>query len=72
MFTSEVKTIVDKIITYEEETYNQIWFHRLILAGGDTFPVSSGAPPFVYEGEITNTKVSQTMLDFEKMYLNLY
>ncbi|HUS99180.1 MAG TPA: C25 family cysteine peptidase [Candidatus Thermoplasmatota archaeon] len=66
---TEVITVVDKIITYEEETYNQIWFKRLILAGGDTFPVSMGAPPFVYEGEITNVKVGQTMPDFDLTYL---
>lgn len=66
---TEVSTVVNKIITYEEETYNQIWFKRLILAGGDTFPVSMGAPPFVYEGEITNIKVGQTMPDFEQTYL---
>lgn len=66
---TEVTTVVDKIIVYEEETYNQIWFKRLILAGGDTFPVSMGAPPFVYEGEITNIKVSQTMTDFDQTFL---
>ncbi|MCX6670291.1 MAG: C25 family cysteine peptidase, partial [Euryarchaeota archaeon] len=66
---TEVSTVVNKIITYEEETYNQIWFKRLILAGGDTFPVSMGAPPFVYEGEITNIKVGQTMPDFEQTFL---
>jgi hypothetical protein len=66
---TEVTTVVNKIITYEEETYNQIWFKRLILAGGDTFPVSMGAPPFIYEGEITNVKVGQTMPDFDQIYL---
>jgi hypothetical protein len=66
---TEVTTVVNKIITYEQETYDQIWFKRIILAGGDTFPVSNGAPPFVYEGEITNIKVGQTMLDFEQTYL---
>jgi hypothetical protein len=66
---TEVTTIVNKIITYEEETYNQIWFKRLVCAGGDTFPLSYGAPPFVYEGEITNIKVGQTLPDFEQTYL---
>jgi hypothetical protein len=66
---TEVTTVVNKIITYEQETYNQIWFKRLILAGGDTFPVSMGAPPFIYEGEITNVKVGQTMPDFDQTYL---
>ncbi len=66
---TELITIVNKIITYEQETYNQIWFKRIILAGGDTFPVSNGAPPFVYEGEITNLKVGQTLPDFDQTYL---
>jgi len=66
---TEVSTVVNKIIVYEEETYNQIWFKRLILAGGDTFPVSMGAPPFVYEGEITNIKVGQTLSDFDQTFL---
>jgi hypothetical protein len=66
---TEVSTVVDKIITYEEETYNQIWFKRLVCAGGDTFPVSLGGSPFVYEGEITNVKVGQTMPDFDQTYL---
>ncbi|MFA5102352.1 MAG: C25 family cysteine peptidase [Candidatus Thermoplasmatota archaeon] len=66
---TEVSIVVDKIITYEEETYNQIWFKRLVLAGGDTFPVSMGAPPNVFEGEITNIKVGQTMPDFEQKFL---
>jgi hypothetical protein len=66
---TEVVTVVNKIIVYEDETYNQIWFNRLVLAGGDTFPVSMGAPPFVYEGEITNIKVAQTMPDFQQTFL---
>jgi Peptidase family C25/Propeptide_C25 len=66
---TEVTTVVNKIITYEEETYNQIWFKRIVLAGGDTFPPCRGAPPFVYEGEITNTKVGQALPDFDQTYL---
>ncbi len=66
---TEVQTVVNKIIVYEQETYDQIWFKRLILAGGDTFPLSRGAPPFIYEGEITNIKVAQTMPEFEQTFL---
>jgi len=66
---TEVQTVVNKIIVYEQETYDQIWFKRLILAGGDTFPVSMGAPPFVYEGEITNVKVAQTLPEFAQTFL---
>ncbi len=67
--STEASTIVNKIITYEEDTYNQIWFKRIVLAGGDTFPPCRGAPPFIYEGEITNIKVGQTMPDFDQTYL---
>lgn len=66
---TELSTVISKIITYEKEAYNQIWFKRIVLAGGDTFPVWMGAPPFVYEGEITNIKVGQTLPDFAQTYL---
>ncbi|HVQ01790.1 MAG TPA: C25 family cysteine peptidase [Candidatus Thermoplasmatota archaeon] len=66
---SEVNTVVNKIIIYEEQTATQIWFKHMILCGGDTFPLSRGAPPFVYEGEITNTAVGQTLPDFSQTYL---
>lgn len=66
---NEVTTVVNKIITYEQETASQIWFKRIVLAGGDTFPSYRGAPPFVYEGEITNTKVGQTLPSFAQTYL---
>jgi hypothetical protein len=66
---AEVTTMVNKIITYEKETFNQTWFKRIVLAGGDTFPLCRGAPPFVYEGEITNTYVGQALPDFNQTYL---
>jgi hypothetical protein len=66
---NEVTTVVSKIITYEEQAATQIWFKRIILCGGDTFPVGRGAPPFIYEGEITNTAVGQTLPSFAQTYL---
>lgn len=65
----DVEIVVDKIINYEEKTFDQIWFKRIVLAGGDTFPPAKGAPPFVYEGEITNMKVMQQLPDFEHIVL---
>lgn len=65
----ELTSIVSKIITYEEATYNQIWFKKIILAGGDTFPLSKFSPPFIYEGEITNKKVGQQLPGFEQVKL---
>jgi len=66
---ADVTTLVNKIITYETETYNQSWFKRIVLCGGDTFPLCKGAPPFVYEGEITNSFVGQALPDFQQTYL---
>lgn len=65
----ELITMINKIITYEIVTYNQIWFQKIILIGGDTFPLTKGSPPNVFEGEITNIKVSQQLPDFEKVFL---
>ena len=65
----ELDIVVDKIITYEKETYEQSWFKKIILAGGDTFPPAKGSVPFVYEGEITNDKVAEQLPDFEKTRL---
>lgn len=65
----EVEIVVDKIIHYEENTYNQIWFKRIVLAGGDTFPPGKGAASFVYEGEITNKKVVQQLPGSEHIKL---
>ena len=66
---SEVDISVNKIINYEEKTYDQLWFKKIVLAGGDTFPPGKGALPFVYEGEITNRKVAQQLPDFEHIKL---
>ncbi len=53
--TEEVKDIVQKIIYYETNTYDSEWFKKMILVGGDTFPVKnlSDADSKFYEGEIS-------------------
>ena len=65
----ELTTVVNKIITYEESTYDQTWFKKIILVGGDTFPLAKLSPPFVYEGEITNKKVGQQLSEFGQVKL---
>ena len=65
----EVNTVVEKIINYEKYTYDSLWFKKIILAGGDTFPPSKNSEPFVYEGEITNQKVAQELDDFQQIKL---
>lgn len=57
----EVKVMVNKIITYENTTYNKQWFNRMVVVAGDTYPegyYNFSTPTF--EGE-ENT---QTALDY--------
>jgi len=46
----EVKTMINKIITYETETDYDEWFHQFVVAGGDTYSEARG-----YEGDIFNS-----------------
>lgn len=58
----EVETVVEKIITYEEnEACTQDWFTNLLVAGGDTFP---GDDDLISEGEYTNEKIMNIMDTF--------
>jgi Peptidase family C25/Propeptide_C25 len=61
---AEVKTVVNKIIHYETETYGQSWFKNIILVGGDTFPGEGGN-----EGEEQNQITEQIMSDFTPIQL---
>ena len=67
---TELNIVINKIITYESETYGTDWFKQIILAGGDTFPpFYHGADEDVFEGEITNTYVAQNLPGFENILL---
>ena len=63
--TNEVKTVVEKIITYETTAYGKSWFNQMVVVGGDTFPDYTG-----YEGEATCDVASSYMNDFtiKKLY----
>lgn len=65
----EVDTMVRKIITYENETYDTVWSKKIILAGGDTFPPAKFSRFNHFEGEITNTQVAQQIPDFDAVKL---
>ena len=57
----EVTTVVNKIIHYEDAAYGKEWFNKLILMGGDTFPIWNN----IAEGEIVNQYVEDATPDFE-------
>jgi hypothetical protein len=56
---SEVRTVVNKIITYETMNHNPFWSKKMIVVGGDTVP----NPADYYEGEIETTASSDLMKD---------
>ena len=57
----EVKTVVNKIINYENNAHGTDWFNRLVLMGGDTFPKWND----IAEGEVVNDYVASVMHDFQ-------
>lgn len=58
----EVIDIVQKIIHYENNAFNQDWFNKILLVGGDTNP--GVGEPFPYEGEENCEWILQYMNDF--------
>jgi len=56
---TEVETVVDKIIHYEDYTYGEDWYYNMIYIGGNTFQWSPGN-----EGEEINEMVMDIMTDF--------
>jgi len=77
---AEVATVVDKIITYENNTVGQAWFNNLIVCGGDdarsmlvelSFPFLLKRLGFpVFEGEYLGNAAAKTLSDFtvKKIY----
>jgi len=61
--TKEVKTLVKKIITYEETTADPAWFNTMVVIGGDTFNDVGGTN--FYEGEVENQKALEYMTGFD-------
>jgi len=69
MFKSEVKTMVDKIITYENTTAGKDWFNRMVVAGGDTYDKSDEGGTNYTEGEEVTGKALEIMPQFTPVKL---
>jgi hypothetical protein len=63
---SEIKTVVDKIITYETTTAGTQWFKKIVGVGGDSAPMADD--PW-YEGEEENKLAFEYMTGFETIKL---
>ena len=69
MFGFEVRTMVDKIIDYELNTYNSDWFNTMLVCGGDTFDKSWEGGTDFNEGEEANEKALEYMTGFSPVRL---
>ncbi len=72
----EVKVLVDKIISYENEGFNQSWFKKLLVCGGDTSTGLLMSLPELFlcggialEGEYKGEKVIDIMKGFTPIRL---
>lgn len=64
MFKSEVKTMVNKIIDYENTTHGSDWFNRIVVVGGDTFDKSWEGGTNYNEGEVATEKALEFLPGF--------
>ena len=63
--TTQVTTIVNKIIKYEnDKAYTQSWFNNIVVIGGDTIPESYGDDSDTDEGERVNQFILDRMQGF--------
>ncbi len=60
----EVRIMVNKIITYERNTYGKPWFKKIAVVAGDTFREND-----IYEGEENSKLVLENMSNFEPIKL---
>ena len=66
---AEVKIMVNKIIEYEDTTYNSEWFHRMVVVAGDTYPEIDNPLWKGYEGEIYGDLAIENMSGFTPIRL---
>jgi len=50
--TNEVKTVVEKIIQYEQTAADPTWFNNIVVVGGDSFDDRPPLGQDYYEGEV--------------------
>ena len=65
MYGFEVRTLVEKIIDYEENAYGSDWFNKMIVVGGDTFDKNWEEGTDYNEGEEANEKALEIMEGFD-------
>jgi len=73
-YKSEIKTVVDKIIDYENNA-DDSWFKKAVLIAGDGGPPARGYAPGIYEDELECDFVADMLennsFNVEKLYTSL-
>ena len=73
-YKSEIKTVVDKIINYENNA-DDSWFKKAVVIGGDGGPPARGYAPGIYEDELECDLVADMLenngFNVEKLYTSL-
>jgi hypothetical protein len=65
----ELKIMVNKIIDYETNTFDKIWFNDMIVIAGDTYPESHNPNWTGYEGEYYAELALENMSEFNPIRL---
>jgi hypothetical protein len=66
----QIKNIVEKIISYENNDINKNWFQNMLLIGGDQYVQSPKWDPYkLMEGEIVINQISEIMSSFNHIKL---
>jgi hypothetical protein len=65
----EVRTMVQKIITYETTTYDEAWFNDMLCIAGDTYPEKDNPLWVGYEGEEYAERAIENMTGFNPIRL---
>ena len=60
---NQVLTVLQKIIDYEQNTFDSEWFTRTAVFGGDTFPPDHEGEFGFYEGELVTNVTANYMED---------
>ncbi|OYT59083.1 hypothetical protein B6U81_06685 [Thermoplasmatales archaeon ex4484_30] len=62
----DVAEVVNKVLTYEESTFEQPWFKKIAVCAGDTFP---GDDDDTYEGEYLTARILENTSNFTQTKL---
>jgi hypothetical protein len=67
--TNQLNIMINKIITYENNTFGKDWFNNIVVCAGDTYPESENPDWEGNEGEENTLHVLENMTNFNHIKL---